>query len=334
MTTAWQRLAAGMAFALTLGAIGCTEATGPRTPQADLALASTVSTVSQDRAQLSAAGVTGAASKGVFSIGWKKFVGPNITEETTVGEAYAVVLSETSNTLMRRGGIDVGTVTLNYPGGAVEVTKRVTPDGTVLYETFSKGRRHTSASPVNIPFVAGGAYTFGVSGAERFPAGLFQIDAPASLLTITGRANGDSVSRDKDLTILWTGGSSSDSVLVRIVPHLRMEQMRRREQQDTQEGQHGHMGCDGPKGRREGPFMVGGPLEGMGPEFRRGVVVMAANTGSYTLSAADLGTLLNGTEAAELMIGVTQVVKRSVTHNGTPLTLVLRNGDRLVLHVE
>ena len=80
--------------------------------------------------------------------------------------------------------------------------------------------------------------------------------------------------------------------------------------------------------------MVGGPLEGMGPEFRRGVVVMAANTGSYTLSAADLGTLLNGTEAAELMIGVTQVVKRSVTHNGTPLTLVLRNGDRLVLHVE
>jgi hypothetical protein len=228
----------------------------------------------------------------------------------------------------------VGTVTLSYPGGAVDVTKRVTPDGRVLYETFGKARRHSSAVPVNIPFVAGGAYTFGVSGSEAFPAGVFQVTAPSSLLTITGRANGDPVAKDQDLTVNWTGGSTADSVLVRIVPHLRREQMQVREQRDGHDGSPGHMGGDGPKGRREGPFMVGGPMEGMGPEFRRGIVVMAANTGSYTISAADLGSLLSGTEAAELMIGVTQVVRKSVTHNGTPLTILLRNGDRLVLQVK
>lgn len=339
MNATRQRLAAGMAMALAL--MGCAESTGPRTPQTDATLSSTVSTVSQDRAQLEVAGVTSSASKGIFSIGWKKFVGPNITEGTTIGEAYAVVQSETSTTRMRRGGIDIGTVTLNYPGGSVDVTKRVTPDGKVLYETFGKGRHHESASPVNIPFVAGGTYTFAVTGAEGFAGGMFQITAPTSLLTIRGHANGDTVSKSADLNIGWTGGSSTDSVLLRVVPHLRREQMEFRERHDMgdghdghQGGHDGHMGGEGPKGHREGPFMVGGPMEGMGPEFQRGLVVMVANTGSYTVSAADLGSLLNGTEAAELMVGVAQVEKQNVTHDGKELTILLRNGDRLVLHAK
>jgi hypothetical protein len=332
MNATRQRLAAGMAMALAL--MGCAESTGPRTPQTDATLSGTVSTVSQDRAQLEVAGVTSSASKGIFSIGWKKFVGPNITEGTTIGEAYVVVQSETSTTRMRRGGIDIGTVTLNYPGGSVDVTKRVTPDGKVLYETFGKGRHHDSATPVNIPFVAGGTYTFAVTGAEGFTGGMFQITAPTSLLTIKGHANGDTVSKSADLNIGWTGGSSIDSVLIRVVPHLRREQMEPRELHDRDGGHDGHMGGEGPKGHREGPFMVGGPMEGMGPEFQRGLVVMVANTGSYIVSAADLGTLLNGTEAAELMVGVAQVEKQTVTHDGNELTILLRNGDRLVLHAK
>jgi hypothetical protein len=79
--------------------------------------------------------------------------------------------------------------------------------------------------------------------------------------------------------------------------------------------------------------MFGGPLEHMGPEFAKGFVVMVPNTGSYTVSASDLASLLSGTEAKELMVGVTQVVKRDVTHDGATTAVVLRNGDRLVLLV-
>jgi hypothetical protein len=332
MNATWRKLAAGAVASLVL--IGCAETTGPRSTQTDATLSSTVSTVSQDRAQLAVAGVTSASSKGIFSVGWKKFVGPNITEGTTVGEAYAVVQLDTTTSTMRRGGIDIGTVTLTYPGGSADVTKRTTPDGRVLYETFSKGPHATSATPVNIPFVAGGTYTFDVSGATQFTAGQFTITAPTSLLTITGHANGDTVSKSADLVITWTGGTPADSVLVRVVPHLRKEQMDQREEHDGQGGHEGHMGGEGPKGHREGPFMVGGPMEGMGPEFQRGIVVMTANTGSYTVTAAELGSLLSGTEAAEIMIGVTQVAKASVTHDGNPITILLRNGDRLVLHAQ
>jgi len=88
----------------------------------------------------------------------------------------------------------------------------------------------------------------------------------------------------------------------------------------------------GPRPHRHGPFAMGGPLEGRGPEFARGIVVTVPNTGTYTLSATDLQTLLGGTEAAELMIGVTQVVKKQVAHDGGTVTVLLRNGDRLVLH--
>jgi hypothetical protein len=79
--------------------------------------------------------------------------------------------------------------------------------------------------------------------------------------------------------------------------------------------------------------MMGGPLEGMGPEFARGIVLTVPNTGSYTLSAADIATLLNGTSAGELMIGVSQVVKQQVLHDNGTTSVVLRSGDRLVLRV-
>jgi len=291
--------------------------------------------VSQDLAQLSVAGVTSDAMKGVFSIGWKKFVGPNITEAGTVGEAYAVVYPDTYTTTVRPVGIDIGTVTLVYDGGSNELTKRTTRNNSVLYETFSKGMRHTTTVPVNIPFVANSTYKFVVSGSSAFSAGTFQITAPASLVSITGHANGDTVSKNADLNIRWTGGTASDSVLVRIVPHLRPAQVAERETPTMPDGNGGPGGHGGSKCHRNGHFAMGGPLEGgMGPEFEKGIVLTLPNTGSYTLTAADMQTLLNGTEAAELMIGVTQVAKQNVPKDGSTVTVLLRNGDRLVLHVK
>jgi len=244
------------------------------------------------------------------------------------------VQSETATTSMRPTGIDMGTVALAYTGGTVDLTKRVAPDGGVVYETIGKGPYHLFTLPLtNIPFVANGVYTFTVSGSDAYSAGTFQITAPSSLLSFTGRADGDTVSATSALGLNWTGGSGPDSVLVRIVPHLRPEKGELREGRDSLGCAGGHQGGKRPIGHRDGHFMMGGPLEGMGPEFASGIVVMVPNNGSYTLSAADLATLLSGTGAGELMIGVTQVVKQAVVHGGGTTSVVLRNGDRLVLHV-
>jgi hypothetical protein len=334
MNTLWKNLTASSLVAGGMLLVGCSDTVGPREQSLDNTLLSATSVVTQDLGQLSAAGVTSEVSRGVFSIGWKKFVGPNITDAGTVGEAFAVVHPDTDTTMIRPGGIDLGTVTLTYSGGATELTKRVTPDGRVMYATFGREMRLTETPPVNIPFVANGLYTFDVTGSSAFSAGTFQITAPPSLLTLTGHASGDTVSSTSDLSFQWTGGSASDSVLIRIVPHLRPEQLTARERQVGPGGCEAHGGNGGPRGHRHGRFIDGGPLEQMGPEFARGIFVTIPNAGTYTVSAADLQSLIGGTEAAELMIGVTQVVKQDVLHDGSSLTLLLRNGDRIVLHVK
>lgn len=332
----WLNLAIGMAIAVPtiLEMSGCSETSGPGAgaQSSETSLSSTTSIVSQDLAQLSIAGVTSDATKGLFSVGWRQFVGPNITESGTIGDAYAVVQSETSAATIRPAGIDIGAVTLAYDGGSTELTKRITRDGRVLYETFGKGMRLTQGTAVNIPFVANSTYSFIVSGSEAFPAGTFQVTAPASLLSIASHVTGDTVSRSADLTIQWNGGAASDSVLLRIVPHLRPSQMGGRGMHGDWDSTGGRGGKGGPKCRREGPFAVGGPLQDMGPAFAKGIVITVPNTGTYTVSAADLQALLSGTGAVKLMVGVTQVVKTDVVHEGSAVTVILRNGDRIVLH--
>jgi hypothetical protein len=313
------------------GVVGCSDLSGPASGNNATGVTTTASVISQDLAQLSVAGVTNEWTTGVFSIGWKKFVGPDIMADGTVGEAYAVVQTDTSASI-RPGGIDIGTVSLSYTGGSAELTKRTTRDSLVLYETFSRGMHLSSGTAVNIPFVANGVYSFTVSGSTAFPAGTFTITAPASLLALTGHANGDTISVSSDLRIQWTGGMVSDSVLIRIVPHLRPLQLAGRNPDGVPDSLRG--GGHGPKCHRDGKFAVGGPMAGLGPEFDKGLILTVPNTGSYTLTSSDLQTLISGTTAAELMVGVTQVVKTQVTHNGGAVNVLLRNGDRLVLRTK
>jgi hypothetical protein len=329
-------LCVGMAITavMTLGLYGCSEVAGPKSQLSAAGTTNAVSVVSQDLAQLAVAGETDQATKGVFSIGWKKFVGPDITDGGMVGEAYAVVHPETSSASIHPTGLDIGTVTLSYSGGSVVMTKRTGRDSSVLYETFGKGMRIEEGTAVNIPFVANSPYTFNVSGSSNFTAGAFIVTAPASLLSLTGHANGDTVSISQDLKIQWQGGSSTDSVLVRIVPHLTRVQMAQRGMHGEFDSLKAHAGKGGPGCHRQGKFSTGGPLEGLGPEFAKGVVVTVPNTGSYTMTASDLQTLLSGTTASEVQVGVTQVVKQEVAHDSGVVSVLLRNGDRVVLHAK
>ena len=338
--------------AVLLLASGCSQTTAPVSTtnsgsrsSAAVGLTSASTVVGQDLTQLFAAGVTTTASRGIFSIGWHQFVGPNIVTAGTIGEAFAVVRSDTSGTT-RPDGMDIGAVTLTYTGGSAELAKQTTPSGGVMYSTFDKGLRHPETLPVNIPFVSNSVYLFTVTGSTGFTAGTFAITAPASLLKITSPANGDSASTSGDLTLLWTGGSASDSVLVRIVPHLRPEQVDScdrgtpigpRGPGDSLAGPHGPgdgmggRGGHGPGDHRRPDASQDGPGGAMGPGFENRLMMKVPNTGSLTVTAADLQTLVGNTSAGELMVGVAQVIKQDVLHDGNTLTLLLRNGDSVVL---
>jgi hypothetical protein len=59
-----------------------------------------------------------------------------------------------------------------------------------------------------------------------------------------------------------------------------------------------------------------------------------SNTGTATFTAAELQGIVIGTQVSEIMVGVAQVVEETVVHDGKPYTLLLRNGDRVVLNVQ
>ena len=324
-STVVQGVAAAAAFALSV-MMGCSDGVAPDSAiNENLLSAETV--VAQDLTQLSAVGIPALTSDGIFSIGWKQFVGPAIIDAGTIGKAFAVVHDGTVQPDTRPTGIDIGTVTLTYTSGSTELGKRVTKSGSVLYSTFGRGLRSPEALPVNIPFLAGATYTFDVTGSAAFSAGSFAITAPPSLLEITGQKDGDTFDPASDLTITWQGGAEGGEVLLRVVPHLRPAQFEGR----GPGGRGGHKG-PGPHGggMQNDPQMAGG----MGPEFQKGLVLTIPNTGSYTITAAQLQELLSGVQATELMVGVTQAIEKEYTHDAKSITLLLRNGDRVVLKAQ
>lgn len=321
-STVLQVVAAGAVFAMS-AIVGCSEGVAP-TPTENQTILSAETVVAQDLAQLSKVGIPGAASDGIFSIGWNQFVGPAILNRGTIGKAFAVVHDGGAQPDTRPGGIDIGNVTLVYGSTSTDLAKRVSPAGTVLYSTFAGGLRHPEALPDNIPFISNGVYRFDVTGSAAFAAGSFEVTAPAALLDITSQNDGDTFDPASDLTVSWTGGTPEADILLRVVPHLRPPQFEGRGPGEG--GGHGGPGPHGGDMRHDPPMM-----EGFGPEFEKGIVLKVPNTGSYTIQATQLQELLNGGQATDVMVGVAQAIQKDVTHDGKTLTMLLRNGDRVVL---
>jgi hypothetical protein len=321
-----------LAFAILLGVwlIGCSESSAPSTTPELTQTAESI--VNNDVSQLQAVGIATNAD-GIFSIGWRKFVGPMIQNGTPNGEAFAVVNSGTLDDHGHPLGTDIGTVTLAYNSTSTDLKKVSTPNGGVLYSTFARGLRDLQSPPVSIPFVANGTYEFQVSGATGFSATTIAVTAPASLLDITSNNDNDAISSSNDLTVTWTGGSSSDSVIVRVVPHIR-----------PQGGPGGPGGMGGPgggpggghrgPGGPGGPHGPGGPMGNPDQMMDKGLIKKVANTNTVTISASELQTLLSGTSATALMVGVTQAIVQDVSHDGKNLKAILRNGDRVVLTIQ
>ena len=295
-----------LSLAALIALAGCTESTGPSGTTADNLLEPS-SVIEQDLSQLAGVGIPTTPPDGVFSIGWKQFVGPMIPEGETVGEAFAVVHATAMESGRRPEGIDIGSVALTYGQASNDVTKRTTPRGGVFYSTFDHRPRRPGNTPVSIPFLPNTVYRFTVSGSGGFTSGSFEITSPATLLGITSHANRDPISRTADLVVTWTGGSAANDVVLRLMPHFRP------------------MGMGGPGGH-------GGPPPGPpGGDPPRGIVKRVPNTGTATITAAEIARMLEGSNATEVMLGAGQVVENTVQHDGKNIALLLRNGDRVVL---
>jgi hypothetical protein len=329
-----------LAAAILLGVwlIGCSESSAPSTTTELTQSAESI--VNNDVAQLKAAGVTTNAD-GIFSIGWRKFVGPMIQNGTLNGEAFAVFNSGTLDDRGHPVGTDIGTVTLAYNSTSTDLKKISTPNGGTIYATFARGLRDLQNPPVSIPFVANGTYEFQVSGATGFSATTIALTAPASLLDITSNNDNDTISSGMDLTVMWTGGSSTDSVIVLVVPHIRPQGGHGGP--GGMGGPSGPAGMSGPGGGHRGPGGPGGPGGPHGPGgpmgnpdqmMDKGLIKKVANANTVTITASELQTLLSGTDATALMVGVTQAIVHDVSHDGKNLVAILRNGDRVVLTIQ
>ena len=302
----------GLMLILAVAMVACTEnASGPNTSEVlnsgDLAL---LLAVQDDVQQLDDGGIVPLDSAyGVFSIGWNQFITPDQQEETTGSHAFAVAYDELSAIGIRRkaGGVDLGDVSISYAGNSIALSEKATRMGGFIYSLFNHPRNTTAQE---IEFVGGETYQMIISGSDNFTPLTVALTAPSSAISVDSPANGDTVDAAQDLVINWSGGTTDDPVLLKIVAHDRP---------GGPKGRHGHKPGDRPM-----------PHEMPGAVF----VTLDNNPGTYTVTAAELQDLLGDAASQHLAVHVSQVVKSTITHDGNPYIAALRTGDRVILTIQ
>src|SRR5258707_11390230 len=158
------------------------------------------------------AGVDTTNTKGIFTLCWRQMFNPRIQTESTIGQAMAIGFDgiQAAGSSVGRGGVDMGSVYVNYGSNHLALLQHTGPDGGVIF-TSSFGPREGGT---NIEFISGGAYQFDVSGSSKFSAFTTSLTAPAALLNVTSPTKGDSVSTANDLVLNWNGGNTSTGVLI------------------------------------------------------------------------------------------------------------------------
>lgn len=264
-------------------------------------------------------------ASGIFSLDWREVFKPREQTSDLIGNAMGVAFGSEQEIFpgIRKSGIDIGTVYLNYNGTQTEIPKQTTPDGGYVYSFMMPpprgGKDHhgpptaNQAKPTSIPFVSGGTYEFEITGSDAFEAAKLQVTAPVSLINITNYADQDTVDHTSDLTINWNGGLATDSVLIKvsIMPDMKPE--------GQKNGHHGEPGGE-PNMEKRGH-----------PDFLK---LVESNTGSYTLTAATIADLLATTSGTHLVIHVEQVASTDVEHATGTLKLILRNEDSVALNLK
>jgi hypothetical protein len=337
------KLLSGLLVSLlcTLILIGCTEtSTQPISDsQNSIAASSTaaITAISNELSLVEAAGVSVDTNTAVFSINWRKFFDATSKTSTLVGRAYAVgpVINNS------HGGVDMGSVYLNYNSIHLALQKQTDRRGSVAYSTFEG--RCDSAAYTNVDFVPGGSYQFEATGSTNFSALKASIAAPTALLAFQGISNGATISPTNDLVLTWNGGASSEPVLLTVAA-MPSPGGARMPGPDSLHGPGGPPHRNRPHGADEmddsefdgggfGPPNIGDPP--MPIDSSRAIIVLLTNNpGTYTISAAALQALVSKTKSTEIDCMVSQVSKVVQAHDTGSVKLVIGNDDQVHLLIQ
>ncbi len=157
----------------------------------------------------------------LFSINWRNMFYPVDSIEVLRSHIFAVSPSQdTTQTAPHHWGYDMGTVSLTYQNGTIDLNKIETRNGGIIYELGRRrpgghgghggpkghggrgpgGRGNGGMNPgglspdtTTIPFYPGTVYEFSNTGSETIPALTVQATAPNELINITSHVKGDSI---------------------------------------------------------------------------------------------------------------------------------------------
>jgi hypothetical protein len=266
-------------------------------------------TIDNDLALLKDGGMPLDSAAGVFSIGWNEMFRPFEDSSAVKGMAFAVAFGErgTDPQHLRKYGLNMGNVFINYAGNSVEMHKRYHERRGTAYSLFE--RPFGYCNPENLlEFIPSTEYQFEVTGSEAFAPITFSLTSPSALMDITSHTNGQVIDPTQDLTINWDGGNAEGKVAVRLMPHLRPPQGRH----------HGRHGEPPPP-----------------PPLDRVIsVILDTNTGTYTFTAQQIQEMLNGIQVDGLMAEVSQMEFGEVVHPNGTLHTAMRNGNSVMLRIE
>jgi hypothetical protein len=361
-----------IATVVLLALVGCDHQTQTTPTQSSIVTqsASSTSSANTEASLLSAIGVDSSAAGGIFSIGWIHAIPPDGASSIVIGQALAVgpSISQTG-TQPHGGGVDMGIVTLHAAGTLISLVKHTAPNGGVSYDYAPQPNNLASDS---LSYVTDGAYAFNATGSSKFSAFATSLTAPPSLVSITGPSTQQAVDHTNGLTISWSGGFSNGVVLLSLGLAMKPGDNNLPCGPPASVGPDSAAPGSGPGGNgmippsggpgggtmppgggpggglngdsiHVGPPPIGGDslhlpppngdsLNTMPPQGLQ--IKLSSNTGTYTLTAAELQQLMNavGTGQAECVVSSTSL--SSVAHDGSTVQLVIHCDDRVVFTIK
>jgi hypothetical protein len=294
----------------------------------------------------------------LFSISWRNVFYPADSIETFRSHIFAVAPNQdTAETAPYHWGYDMGTVTLTYQDGDIDLNKIETKNGGIFYELGKRrpgghghhghgrhGHREKDSNgsdidTTSIPYYPRATYQFSNSGTDTIPAITIEATAPDELLAITSHLKGDSIDTSVDLLLTWNGGESSQPVIVAIKPGFHKED---RGSKDGHKGgkrgdKHGKPadGGDGysHNGDPDKSFGDGKLKHHMFDEYALRYY-LDSNSGTFTIPAADIQELLSEVEVSALAIEVKQLVTTENEANDLTYRVQFRLGDMIPVNVK
>lgn len=265
--------------------------------------------VDNDLALMKDGGMPLDSAAGVFSIGWNEIFRPFMDSSKIKGMAFAVAFGERGTDLqhLRKFGLDMGDITINYSGNQVEMYKHTHPMRGIAYSLFERPFGRCNSENM-LEFIPNTDYEFEVSGSEAFTPITITLTSPSALMNITSPAFGDFIDPTQDLIINWDGGNEG-KVGVRLMPAMRPRK--------------------GPGGMHGGPGQ-----EPMPPMDRVIFVILETNTGAYTFTAQQIQELINGIPADGLRAEVSQMDFVDVEHPNGTLHTAMRNGNSIMMRIQ